>query len=226
MKITRSRANAPKSAHYIGNHRPLNAAAPGTSSVSNQTNIFANKVMFSTATARKSHQLPPEHQIHFRLRGQSAGYSATQAPTQGRFKQSVQGVRMKSGQQKMAHVAAASPAVIEEAGPPIEDQFVGEPESEMHLEDTLQHVEGFELAPGNLYNEASNPEVAKIIQNIQHSLATSQSKQQAYRSTKQRIFAEMKESHAGYIQTLLQGEEDGHCKGIKKRMDPTTRYRL
>lgn len=36
----------------------------------------------------------------------------------------------------------------------------------------------------------------------------------------------MKESHAAYIGTLLQGEEDGHCRGIKKRMDPTTRYRL
>ena len=29
-----------------------------------------------------------------------------------------------------------------------------------------------------------------------------------------------------YIKTLLQGEEQGHCTGIKARMDPTMKYRL
>ena len=36
----------------------------------------------------------------------------------------------------------------------------------------------------------------------------------------------MKGSQNIFMKTLFKGEENGHCKGIKKRLDPTTKYRL
>ena len=41
-----------------------------------------------------------------------------------------------------------------------------------------------------------------------------------------KIFTLMKKTKSSFIKTLLEGEDQGHCKGIRKRMDPTTRYRL
>jgi len=41
-----------------------------------------------------------------------------------------------------------------------------------------------------------------------------------------KIFNMMKKTKNSYIKTLLEGEDLGHCKGIRKRMDPTTKYRL
>ena len=35
-----------------------------------------------------------------------------------------------------------------------------------------------------------------------------------------KLFTVIKKSKSYYISTLLQGEEDGHCRGIKQRMDP------
>jgi hypothetical protein len=36
----------------------------------------------------------------------------------------------------------------------------------------------------------------------------------------------MKKEKQLYVKTLIEGEESGHCKGIKKRMDPALRYRM
>lgn len=41
-----------------------------------------------------------------------------------------------------------------------------------------------------------------------------------------RIFELMRKEKVHYIQTLVKIEDKGHCKGIKKRLDPTTKYRL
>ena len=41
-----------------------------------------------------------------------------------------------------------------------------------------------------------------------------------------KIFNKMKGTKSHYFRTLLDGEDKGHCHGIKKRMDPTTKYRL
>ena len=35
-----------------------------------------------------------------------------------------------------------------------------------------------------------------------------------------KLFTVIKKTKHHYVSTLLQGEEDGHCKGIKQRMDP------
>ena len=42
----------------------------------------------------------------------------------------------------------------------------------------------------------------------------------------QKIFELMKKEKKEYIRTLTKGEDDGHCKGIRKRLDPTIRYRI
>ena len=39
-------------------------------------------------------------------------------------------------------------------------------------------------------------------------------------------FKKMKKSKSSFMTTLLKAEEDGHVTGIKKRMDPTIKYRL
>lgn len=36
----------------------------------------------------------------------------------------------------------------------------------------------------------------------------------------------MKTEKRKYIKTLVKGETDGHCKGIKKRLDPTIKIQL
>jgi len=41
-----------------------------------------------------------------------------------------------------------------------------------------------------------------------------------------RVFGMIKKTRHQYIKTLLEGEEQGHCRGIKKRMDPSTKYHL
>lgn len=92
--------------------------------------------------------------------------------------------------------------------------------------DHQNSVEDFELAPGNQYYEAANPLAAKFVSSIQHNMVSSFYRQQTMKENRSRIFSQMKGVYNTFIGTLLQGEEDGHCKGIKKRMDPTTKYRL
>jgi hypothetical protein len=36
----------------------------------------------------------------------------------------------------------------------------------------------------------------------------------------------IKRSKTAYFSNLIQCEEEGHVKGIKKRLDPTSKYRL
>ena len=36
----------------------------------------------------------------------------------------------------------------------------------------------------------------------------------------------MKKEKHRYIKTLVRGEDEGHCKGIKKRLDPTIKINL
>lgn len=36
----------------------------------------------------------------------------------------------------------------------------------------------------------------------------------------------MKDVKNQYLQTLLNGEEKGHCQGIRARIDPTIKYRV
>ena len=46
------------------------------------------------------------------------------------------------------------------------------------------------------------------------------------KSEAMKIFDIMKKEKKEYLKTLIKGEDDGHCKGIKQRLDPTIRYRI
>ena len=46
------------------------------------------------------------------------------------------------------------------------------------------------------------------------------------KSKKNDIFRQLKECQKEFVNTLLTGEDKGHCKGIKKRMDTTIKYKV
>lgn len=68
--------------------------------------------------------------------------------------------------------------------------------------------------------------MARFVNTVQNHILSSKDVQQEMKSNTGKIFQLMKGSRTGYIKTLLDGEDQGHCKGIKRRMDPTTKYRI
>ena len=82
------------------------------------------------------------------------------------------------------------------------------------------------LSGGNKYLEKKNPNTSYMIRRLQGNIYKSQSDRESVKEKSQRIFDLMKKEKVAYIQTLVKGEDEGHCKGIKKRIDPTTKYRL
>lgn len=46
------------------------------------------------------------------------------------------------------------------------------------------------------------------------------------KETSDKLISQMHNEKKTYLQTLLLGEKEGHCRGIKKRVDPTIRYKL
>lgn len=64
------------------------------------------------------------------------------------------------------------------------------------------------------------------INQVQGSIRLSFDIQNKMKQNSNNIFENMKAVKNLYIKTLLQGEELGHCQGIKARMDPTMKYRL
>lgn len=95
-----------------------------------------------------------------------------------------------------------------------------------NFEQTFEKDEEFQITPANIYNEATNARAARVVASIQDNMTAGFNRYQSMKDTKERLFARMKDCHSDFVQTLLKGEENGHCSGIKKRMDPTTRYRL
>ena len=75
------------------------------------------------------------------------------------------------------------------------------------------------LSGGNKYHEANNPQVAKFINGVQGNIKVSNQKQTEMKEGLKQIFAKMKKEKKQYLGTLLEGEEMGHCKGIKQRTD-------
>ena len=98
-----------------------------------------------------------------------------------------------------------------------------EDESEFDADVIIQDCQ---MASGNIYNEANNPDMAKFVNNIQNHIKESHSKTEIMKKNASKIFGQMKDSYGNYMNTLVKGEDSGHFKGIKKRMDPTTKYRL
>ena len=66
----------------------------------------------------------------------------------------------------------------------------------------------------------------KTINQIQGNIRLSYDIQANMKENSYQIFDMMKTEKGKYIKTLIDGEENGHCKGIKQRLDPTIKYRL
>lgn len=93
------------------------------------------------------------------------------------------------------------------------------------VESQLKQV-GLKLSPRNIYHESTNPNVARFVESIQTNIKTTEASKECMKKNASKIFGMMKGTKSHYFRTLLDGEDKGHCHGIKKRMDPTTKYRL
>jgi len=82
------------------------------------------------------------------------------------------------------------------------------------------------MSGGNKYHEGTNKAMGQFINGLQGNISTSLQARQQMKESSNKIFDLMKREKISYIKTLVKGEDLGHCKGIKKRLDPTTKYRL
>ena len=76
------------------------------------------------------------------------------------------------------------------------------------------------MSGGNKYHEGTNPKVGKFINSVQGSIKLSHDVKAQMKDTSAKIFAMMRKEKHSFLKTLLQGENDGHCKGITRRVDP------
>jgi hypothetical protein len=76
------------------------------------------------------------------------------------------------------------------------------------------------LSGGNRYHERANPPLDKFINSIQGNLQISNDIKTKMKETSNKIFDQMKKTKHGFLKTLLNGESEGHCRGISKRIDP------
>lgn len=110
--------------------------------------------------------------------------------------------------------------------PSFAEPTIQQPKYQYHPKENEFHENDIALSAGNLYNEANNPALAKFFNQVQGHISESYGNQLSMQDQKQKLFKMMKESKHNYIQTLLEGEQLGHCSGISKRMDPTLKYAL
>ena len=82
------------------------------------------------------------------------------------------------------------------------------------------------LSNSNKWHEANNPIIAKFINSIQGRIRISNDIKTEMVDNSNKIFEMMKKEKGTYLKTLLSGEDQGHCTGIKKRIDPTIKYKL
>jgi hypothetical protein len=64
------------------------------------------------------------------------------------------------------------------------------------------------------------------LRNVQEKIKQTAEIKTKNKGKSQHIFDMMKKYNEQYTQTLIEGEESGHCTGIKKRMDPALKYRM
>ena len=83
-----------------------------------------------------------------------------------------------------------------------------------------------QMCGSNKYHEGTNPLVQKFINSVQGNIKVSNKNKVGMKNTSQKIFDMMKKEKHRYIKTLVRGEDEGHCKGIKKRLDPTIKINL
>lgn len=78
----------------------------------------------------------------------------------------------------------------------------------------------------NKYNQDMNPILMQFTQQLQGNIKLSTYLIDSMKTNSDKLINQMHQEKKTYLQTLLLGEKDGHCKGIKKRIDPTIRYKI
>jgi hypothetical protein len=82
------------------------------------------------------------------------------------------------------------------------------------------------LTSGNKFDEEANPKMGALVNTVQGNIKLSTYIVSEMRDSKERLFKIINNEKKNYINTLLEGEDNGHCKGIKKRLDPTVKFRI
>lgn len=75
------------------------------------------------------------------------------------------------------------------------------------------------MSPGNKYHEGNNPHLGEFINHIQGAISNSVNARTNMKNKTQMLFDKMRESRATYLSHLLEGEKDGVCKGIGRRLE-------
>ena len=83
-----------------------------------------------------------------------------------------------------------------------------------------------QMSGGNKYHEITNPTVGKFLNTLQGNIKQTIQNKNEMKENSQKIFDLMKQEKVTYIKTLVKGEDEGHCKGIKKRLDPAIKYKI
>lgn len=69
-----------------------------------------------------------------------------------------------------------------------------------------------------------NQDLAKFVNTVQGHIKDSHHNRHKMKEDVTKIFDMMSKTKNYFTKTLLEGEEQGHCKGIKDRMDPNLKY--
>lgn len=81
----------------------------------------------------------------------------------------------------------------------------------------LDNLDLIAFSAGNYYNDNKNIVVSKCTQKVQGYLQSTQGALDNKKDQMVKIVDMMKRSKNMYVQTLLDGEQNNHCKGIQKR---------
>lgn len=82
------------------------------------------------------------------------------------------------------------------------------------------------LTSGNKYYEQGHGKTGRMVNQLQGNIKLSHQIMDTMKMNSEKIFQQMRTDKEKYINTLLNGEKQGLCKGIKKRQDPSLRYQL
>lgn len=82
------------------------------------------------------------------------------------------------------------------------------------------------MSGGNVYHQGTYQYLNRYISGLQGNIVHTNTGKTQLKEQSQKIFDIMKDEKRKYLKTLLKGESEGHCRGISKRLDQTTKIRM
>ena len=79
--------------------------------------------------------------------------------------------------------------------------------------------DALQMSSGNKYHEGNNPHLGEFIRHVQGAISSSVSARSNMKNKTQMLFDKMRESRATYLGNLMEGEKQGVCKGIGRRLE-------